>query len=92
MRRQDAGARARRNLAGLTWPEHTEDCAARRAVEGRAARRVGLGYGQLRGRREQGERGGVPTEDVVLADIFLLRREAPLLRRSNVADGQPWSA
>ena len=60
-------------------------------MEGRAARRVGLGYGQLRGRREQGERGGVPTEDVVLADIFLLGREAPLLRRSNVADGQPWS-
>ena len=61
-------------------------------MEGRAARRVGLGYGQLRGRGEQGERGGVPTEDMVLADILLLGREGPLLRRSNVAEGQPWSA
>ena len=92
MRRQDDWGQGQAQPAGLTWPEHTEDCAARRAVEGRAARRVGLGYGQLRGRREQGERGGVPTEDVVLADIFLLGREAPLLRRSNVANGQPWSA
>ena len=60
---------------GLTWPEHTVDCAARCAVESSAARRVGLGDRQLSGRREQGERGGVPAEDVVLADVVLLARQ-----------------
>ena len=69
---------------GLTWPEHTVDCAARRAVEGRAARRVALDDRQLSGRREQGERGGVPAEDVVLADVVLLSSE--LLRSSNVEE------
>ena len=60
---------------GLTWPEHTVDCAARRAVEACAARRVALGDRQLSGRREQGERGCVPAEDVVLADVVLLARQ-----------------
>jgi len=41
-------------------------------VEGRAARRVGLGDGQLSGRREQGESGRVPAEEMVLADVVLL--------------------
>ena len=60
---------------GLTWSEHTVDCAARCAVEGRAAHRVGLGDGQLSGRREQGERGCVPAEEVVLTDVVLLARQ-----------------
>ena len=59
---------------GLTWSEHTVDCAARCAVEGRAAHRVSLGDGQLSGRREQGERGRVPAENVVLPYIVLLGR------------------
>ena len=53
-------------------------------MESSAARRVGLGDRQLSGRREQGERGGVPAEDVVLADVVLLSSE--LLRSSNVEE------
>ena len=53
-------------------------------MESSAARRVGLGDWQLSGRREQGERGGVPAEDVVLADVVLLSSE--LLRSSNVEE------
>ena len=66
------GGRTVRVRVGLTWSEHTVNCAARRAVEGRAARRVGLGDGQLSGRREQGESGRVPAEEMVLADVVLL--------------------
>ena len=52
-------------------------------MEGRVAHRVSLGDGQLSWRLEQGERGRVPAEDVVLPYIVLLGRVS-CLGSSNV--------